>query len=83
MLMLLCTNRRIDLGEPSLLPMDWQILQQSAVRVRSEMMDTFVTQTMDSFVEQIEGQVCSKPFWEKLGSVLGQNGCSKAASLVA
>jgi len=63
MLMLLWTNRRTNLGEPSLLLMDWQTLQQSAVNVRNE--------TMDSSVGQIEGQVCSKPFWEKLASVLG------------
>jgi hypothetical protein len=28
-------------------------------------MDSFVTQTIDSSVGQIEGQVCSKPFWGK------------------
>jgi hypothetical protein len=71
MLMLLWTNRRTNLREPSMLPMDWQTLQQSAVNVRNETMDNFVTQTMDSSVGQIEGQVCSKPFWEKLASVLG------------
>jgi len=63
--MLLWMNRRTDLGEPSLLPMDWQTLQQSAVRVRNKTMGSFIAQTRDCSVGQIEGLICSKPFWGK------------------
>jgi len=60
-----------------------ETLQQSAVRVRNETTGSFVTQTMDCSVGQIEGLICSKPFGKTLSAFLDSMGCSKAASLVA
>ena len=65
--MLLWTNRRTDLGR-TIAAADGlaETLQQSAVRVRNETTGSFVTQTMDCSVGQIEGLICSKPFGESL-----------------
>ena len=82
--MLLWTNRRTDLGR-TIAAADGlaETLQQSAVRVRNETTGSFVTQTMDCSVGQIEGLICSEPFGESLLAFLDSMGCSKAASLVA
>ena len=73
--MLLWTNRRTDLGR-TIAAADGlaETLQQSAVRVRNETTGSFVTQTMDCSVGQIEGLICSKPFGESLLAFLGQYG---------
>jgi len=54
-------------------------LEQSAICVHDETMGHFVAQTMDGSVGQIEGLICSKPFWEKLASVLGSDGVQRPA----
>jgi hypothetical protein len=80
MLMLLLTNRR-DLFGRNIAAADGLVetLEQSVVCVHDETMGCFVAQTMDSSVGQIEGLICSKPFWEKPASVLGSVGVQRPA----